>query len=966
MFLLGFNLIEAQCGSVTECNSNTGVYSNDNAADIAYDNMASAFHTTYIKEPSGTWKVWGEYVGNDGSSNVLSPLEFNTAYYPALIGTIYKMAIGSDSALNMQLIVLTSDGLFVLGEEGAVLGLGLTSSTTFQKITVNGKTDGLPLSVNPADVKMMFATTNALMITTCSGAVYTLSIDSYARGDGATGNELRWSRVMQDATTPLSNVIVSRGSFNVGFALKSDGTLWTWGVETFLGNGTSSLNRSYATQMTLPAGLPGIKMIQCTSDTNVIGDKIVSYYILGTDKKVYSLGTNNRGQLGDRTAVDRLIWVNAKNPDNSIIIDAAWISSNEHDGNLSALAVLKTNGVLYTCGNNSYYMVGRTNPGIGLDGDVNYLDLPAGISTTDFITFAETGGHTCALVKRCTAKYGYVGHRVRGSIGDGSEVNETIPSYDFTTPPAIAVCGAQYSQPTIVTSNNSVCYNQTAIFNINGAIGDVITYNINSGPSQTITIGATGTQLVSVANVIVGQTIHLTQVFNAAVTCTYDLSVSATVTIVPQTPLFTQVNSICEGQQLNPLPTTSNNGVQGVWSPALNNLQTTTYTFTPSLSCSSATNMTIIVIPKITPTFIQINPICEGALLSSLPLTSNNGYTGTWSPAVNNTHTTIYTFTPTTVTGSCLGLATMTIVVNPKMVPTFTQVNPICEGSILSDLPLISNNSIQGTWAPALNNLHTTTYAFTPTPIDGTCQGTGNMTIVVNLKTQPTFPIFPTLCYGDNMFNLPLISTNGISGTWSPQLNTVATTNYTFTPNSNECAWTATSQVPIYDDFDFDYEIICSYNSTVIEANPGQNNLEFTWQINDEVVSSGSSFNISSYIEATPIVEVFPITVTLSGIKNNCSKVKTITLNSSLCDIPNIITPNNDTMNDSFDLTGYHVAKLEIYNRWGRKVYDRANYLNEWHGQNNHGNSLPDGTYFYIIDRDSGESKTGWIYVVNK
>lgn len=966
VFLFGFNLIQAQCGSVIDCNPNTGIYSNDSAADIAYDNMGSAFHTTYIKEPSGGWKVWGEYAANDGISNVLSPVEFDAAHYPALTGTIYKMAVGSNYGLVVQLIVLTSDGLFVLGTEGTVLSADLTTSTIFQKITVNGKADGLPAAVAPADVKMLFATNNMLMITTCNGTVYVLSTDINARGDGGIGNELQWSRVMQNATTPLSNVIVSRGTARVGFALKSDGTLWTWGEKTNLGNGTASIDRPYATQMYLPDGLSGIKMIQCTSDINSFFDplNVVSYYILGTNKKVYSMGTNNKGQLGDRTSLNRLAWVNAKNPDNSIITDAAWISSNEHDGNLSSLAVLKTNGVIYTCGNNSYYMVGRTNPGTGLDGDINYLDLPTGISATDFITFAEAGGHTCALVKRCTAKYGYVGHRVRGSIGDGSDVNETIPSYDFTSPPAIAVCGAQYTQPTIVTSNNSICYNQTAVFTINGVVGDVITYNINSGTPQTITLTSASQQVV-VANATVNQTINLTQVSNATVACTYDLTVSATVSITPQTPVFNQISSICEGQQLNPLPTTSTNGVQGVWSPALNNLQTTTYTFTPSNTCSDTTLMTITVIPKITPTFTQIAPICEGDALSNLPLTSNNGYSGSWSPAINNMHTTTYTFTPTPISGVCLGAATMTIVVNLKTVPTFTQVPPICVGSTLADLPLISNNSIQGTWTPALNNLQTTTYTFTPTPITGLCADLAHMTIVVNQKVIPTFPAFPTLCYGDNLFNLPLVSNNGFSGTWSPPLNTTAATSYTFTPNSNQCALTAVAQVPVYADFDFNYEIVCSENSIVVEATSTEN-LEYTWQIDNAIVFTGATFNLSDYIQTTPIIEVFPILITISAVKDNCSKIKNITVTGSPCEIPNVITPNNDTLNDSFDLTGYDVAKLIIYNRWGRKVYEKANYLNEWHGQNNHGNDLPDGTYFYIVDTTSGESKTGWVYVVNR
>ncbi len=46
-----------------------------------------------------------------------------------------------------------------------------------------------------------------------------------------------------------------------------------------------------------------------------------------------------------------------------------------------------------------------------------------------------------------------------------------------------------------------------------------------------------------------------------------------------------------------------------------------------------------------------------------MPTTSNNGITGTWSPALNNSATTTYTFTPDT--GQCANNITMQIVVNP-------------------------------------------------------------------------------------------------------------------------------------------------------------------------------------------------------------------------------------------------------------------------------------------------------------
>ncbi len=956
----------AQCGQPS-CNPNTGILSNDNAADIAYDNMGSSFHSTYIKEPNGGWKIWGEYMTNSGDDNVLSPQAFNTANYPALTGTIYKMALGSDYGLNVQLIVLTSDGLFVLGEEGAVLNNTITTSSTFQKITVNGKSDGLPIGVSPDNVKMLFSANRTLMITTCTGSVYVLSQSTNIRGNGGVGNSTQWYRVMVNATTPLTDVVVARGISTVGFALKSDGTLWTWGDDTFLGDGTAALDRTYATQMTLPAGIPGIKMIQAASNNVVLSDITeVSYIVLGTDKKIYSLGKNNYGQLGDRTSVDRNVWVNAKNPNNTIITDAAWISTNEHDENFAALAVIKTNGVVYTAGCNSYYMIGRTAGGgtSTVTGAINFLDIPTGITTGDFITYVETGGHTCALIKQCYSKYGYVGHRVRGSIGDGTDVNETIPSYDFDSPPEIAVCGAQFLQP-VVTTNSPICPGQNAIYTITATPGDILTYNINGGTSQTITIAASGTAQIIIPNATSNQQINFTQIFSINTTCEYNLAIVSVVDV--GIPVFTQVPPICFGATLNPLPLVSNNGIAGTWSPALNNTQTTTYTFTPTSGvCTTTTSMTITVfeINTTVATFTPVGPICAGDVVT-LPTVSTNGVIGTWSPAFNNNATTTYTFTPSL---QCVNPIQMTVEVNPRVTPQFIQVAPICEGSNLPNLPTISTDGITGTWSPAINNNATTTYTFTPSA--NLCANPIQMTIVVNPKVTPTFPSFVAQCYGTTNFTLPTISNNGISGTWSPPFDNTQSSTYTFTPNPQECAFSASTQIQVFDDFNFDYISFCKSNNFFVQLQSEDVDLTsvaINWEYNNTTIFSDVLFNVSNFLNSNLSNVTIPITlmVTITD-SNGCDKTKTITVSNPFCSIPNVITPNDDEFNNYLDLSLLNPKHLIIFNRWGRKVYEKDNYLKEWYGQNDSGGMLPDGVYFYIIELQSEESKTGWIQVIHK
>lgn len=76
------------------------------------------------------------------------------------------------------------------------------------------------------------------------------------------------------------------------------------------------------------------------------------------------------------------------------------------------------------------------------------------------------------------------------------------------------------------------------------------------------------------------------------------------VTVVePQEPTFNQIPPICYGETGVVLPTTSLEGITGSWSPAINYLNTTTYTFEPDPGqCADEVEMTIEVLPLTTTT----------------------------------------------------------------------------------------------------------------------------------------------------------------------------------------------------------------------------------------------------------------------------------------------------------------------------------------------------------------------------
>ena len=102
-------------------------------------------------------------------------------------------------------------------------------------------------------------------------------------------------------------------------------------------------------------------------------------------------------------------------------------------------------------------------------------------------------------------------------------------------------------------------------------------------------------------------------------------------------------------------------------------------------------------------------------------------------------------------------------------------------------------------------------------------------------------------------------------------------------------------------------------------------------------------------------------------------------LDETPCNIvPNGFSPNGDGVNDTLvvpALSEYPNFKMEIYDRWGGKVweYSRKGSLTPqwWDGYSQHsltlnkGELMPAGTYFYVIEfnKNNRKRETGWVYL---
>ncbi|SNR81701.1 gliding motility-associated C-terminal domain-containing protein, partial [Lutibacter flavus] len=143
------------------------------------------------------------------------------------------------------------------------------------------------------------------------------------------------------------------------------------------------------------------------------------------------------------------------------------------------------------------------------------------------------------------------------------------------------------------------------------------------------------------------------------------------------------------------------------------------------------------------------------------------------------------------------------------------------------------------------------------------------------------------------------------------------------------------------------------------------------------------NFNIGEFIvdQVEPLEFNFIYTVTVG----KCEVVSYLTVakpcfvlacSTGDLEISKVVTSNNDGFNDQFEITGVEgcgfTFDIQIFNRWGKMVYQSNNYQNNWRGYANTGGStigssttLPTGTYYYIVNVLNSGFKpiTGYIYL---
>lgn len=118
-----------------------------------------------------------------------------------------------------------------------------------------------------------------------------------------------------------------------------------------------------------------------------------------------------------------------------------------------------------------------------------------------------------------------------------------------------------------------------------------------------------------------------------------------------------------------------------------------------------------------------------------------------------------------------------------------------------------------------------------------------------------------------------------------------------------------------------------------------------------------------------PTSGTYTVVVTVTNA-NGCTDTDTliVIVNEDFL-LPNVFTPNGDGINDEFFITtsGLSEYKLEIYDRWGVKLFESAEPNVHWDGHTTSGAMCTDGTYYFILLAKSPTqdySTTGFVTLI--
>jgi gliding motility-associated-like protein len=249
-------------------------------------------------------------------------------------------------------------------------------------------------------------------------------------------------------------------------------------------------------------------------------------------------------------------------------------------------------------------------------------------------------------------------------------------------------------------------------------------------------------------------------------------------------------------------------------------------------------------------------------------------------------------------------------------------------------------------------------------------------TAVMNPLPNPTITGKDTLCHGDSVL---LVASGGNTYLWSTGSTSAAiyvsaTGNYTVKA-TNTCGSTSATMPVFVSSVTADFIPSTTSGShplpVTFRDSSSASSIIWAWTFGDGSTGSGQFGNDYTYNSPG----TYTVTLTTTNAQHctsTHSEVIVVSDINSYLTAPNIFTPNDDGVNDNWQVSasGIDLFDAKIYDRWGVPMAQLIAPNEVWDGRTQSGLLASPGTYYYVIHAKGEDGKvfnlTGFIELIRK
>ncbi|MGH7493184.1 MAG: T9SS type A sorting domain-containing protein [bacterium] len=379
---------------------------------------------------------------------------------------------GTTGSSRLHNLIVAKGDHTLMNEQGVIWSWGFNDTGQLGDGTTTNRSLPVQVGSSFSGVIGMGAGKQHSIALKSDGTVWTWGDNSYGQlGDATTTQRTSPVQVKgSGGTGNLTAIATIQGGDHHSIALKDDGTVWAWGRNQY-----GALGDNSTTQRTSPVQVKGVGGTGNLTNVKAIAGGGLFSLALKADGTVWAWGRNDKGQLGDNSTTDSSTPVQVKGAGGTgNLTNVAAI----HAGYAFSIA-MKADGTVWAWGSNVYGQLGDNTT---TDSSVPVQVKGSG-GTGNLTNVAElSGGAQHGLVIKGDGTVWAWGRNQKGQLGDNTTTNRSTPVQVSSFSNAVTVAGGIYHSVAFKSDGTIWTWG----YNEFGQLGD------NSTTDKTIPVLAAG------------------------------------------------------------------------------------------------------------------------------------------------------------------------------------------------------------------------------------------------------------------------------------------------------------------------------------------------------------------------------------------------------------------------------------------------------------------------------------------